>query len=306
MHLSRILTTIFGVLAICLFMSSKALLAQDWDKVTINSESVTGNIYMLTGRGGNIGVLAGDDGVVMIDDQFAELSDKIRAAVGEISKADIRFLLNTHLHGDHTGGNENFANSGVAIVAHENVRERMSKEEFNRFSGRKRPAAPKAALPIVTFTQDVTFHLNGEEVYVFHLHNAHTDGDAVVHFRNGNVIHTGDIFFVGKFPYIDLSVNGSVNGLIKAVNHILALCDEETKIIPGHGPLTNMAALSEYRNMLVTVRDRIAPLVEAGKSLDEVKAAAPSAEYDEGWGGGFINPDRFVTTVYNSLLSEKE
>jgi glyoxylase-like metal-dependent hydrolase (beta-lactamase superfamily II) len=254
---------------------------------------------MLEGRGGNIGVSAGEDGVVLIDDQFAPLTDKIRAAVKSIADQPIRFVLNTHWHGDHTGGNESLGGAGAVIVAHDNVRKQMSVEHLRQ--GRTIPAATEGALPVVTFTQSVTFHLNGEEIHAIHVPTAHTDGDSMVHFPKANVLHMGDVFFNGMYPFIDTSTGGSVDGVIAAVGVALKIVDGETKIIAGHGPLSDRAELLTYRDVLTKIRDAVAPLVEAGKSLEEVQAAKPTAEFDEVWGGGFINPETFVGIVYQSL-----
>jgi glyoxylase-like metal-dependent hydrolase (beta-lactamase superfamily II) len=256
---------------------------------------------MLAGEGGNIGVSAGDDGVFLIDDEYAPLTDKIRAAVATISPRPIRFLLNTHWHGDHTGGNENLGQAGVVIVAHENVRRRMSSEQFIEAFGAKVPPAPAKALPVVTFTDEVTFHLNGDDLRSFHVPPAHTDGDTVIHFQKANVIHGGDLVFAGAYPFIDLSSGGSLEGVIGAIERILALCDDKTRIIPGHGPVIDKAALRKYHDVLVLARDRVGALVKQGKTLDEVKAAKPMADHDAAWGAGFVKPDFFLEIAYKSL-----
>jgi glyoxylase-like metal-dependent hydrolase (beta-lactamase superfamily II) len=275
--------------------------AQEFDDVAIETVAVGDGVWMLEGRGGNLGVSAGDDGVLLIDDQYAPLTAKIRAAVGQISDEPIRFVLNTHWHGDHTGGNENLGQAGALIVAHENVRARMSIEQFMEVFDRTVPASPGEALPVVTFTDTVTFHVNGEEIRAFHVSSAHTDGDSIIHFPGANVLHAGDVFFNGTYPFIDVGSGGSVDGLIAAVERALALADGETKIIPGHGPLSGRKELATYRDMLVAIRDRIAPMVEASRSLEEIQAAEPTASFDGEWGGGWIEPDRFVSFVYDSL-----
>jgi glyoxylase-like metal-dependent hydrolase (beta-lactamase superfamily II) len=218
-----------------------------------------------------------------------------------LSDKPVRFVLNTHWHGDHTGGNENLAKAGVLIVAHDRVRARLSTEQFMEAFNRKVPPLPREALPVITFNDSVTFHLNNEEIRIFHVPPAHTDGDSIVHFPGANVVHMGDTFFNGLYPFIDVSAGGSINGLIDAVEGVMKKIDEETKVIPGHGPLSNKKELSAFRDMLKGVRDKIAPMVDAGKSLQEVIETRPTAEFDEAWGKGFLKPEQFVGIVYESL-----
>jgi len=275
--------------------------AQDFDSVQIETRKVAPGIYMLEGRGGNIGVSVGEDGILLIDDQYAPLTDKIRAALATISDKPVRFVLNTHWHGDHTGGNENFGKLGSLVVAHENVRQRMSVEQFMKAIDQRVPPSPEGALPVVTFTEAVTFHLNDEEIHAFHVAAAHTDGDAMVEFRKANVLHMGDVFWSAGYPFIDVSSGGSVDGMITAVESTLERIDAETRVIAGHGPLAGRADVVAYRDMLRGIRDRVAALIAEGKALDEILAAKPSAAYDERWGGWFVKPDRMVTSVYDSL-----
>lgn len=280
--------------------------AQDrFAEVEVSSQQVADGVYMLQGAGGNIAVLVGTDGTFMVDDQYAPLTDRIRAAVREITDRPVDFVVNTHWHGDHTGGNENFGEAGALVVAHENVRERMSTDQFMQELDRTVPASPETALPVITFTDATTFHWNGDEVHVQHLAPAHTDGDAMVHFRKANVIHTGDIFFNGSYPFIDLSSGGSVEGMVAAMDRVLELADDETKIIPGHGALSNRAGLKRQRDLLVELRDRIQALVDKGLSREAVIAAKPTREYDAEYGQFFMKPDIWTGIVYDSLTRQQ-
>jgi cyclase len=301
METNRITATFISLLLCSL---PGALPAQDEDPfrdVVIETVPVADGIWMLVGQGGNIGVSAGEDGVFLIDDQFAPLTGRIKAAIAQFSDRPVRFVINTHWHFDHTGGNENLGKAGAVIVAHDNVYERMSRENFIEFFNRVVPAAPKDALPVITFNDTVTFRLNGEEIRVVHLGRAHTDGDSVVLFRSANVIHTGDIWFHGLYPFIDVASHGSIDGLIAAVERILALADAETRIIPGHGPLGDRAGLDAYAQMLRAARDRVGALMRQGRSLDEIRQARPLADYDETLGKGFIAPEQFLEIVHASL-----
>ena len=292
-----------AALAAC--ASLPALAQQDFSKVEIKTEKLAEGVFMLTGSGGNIGVSAGADGVFMIDSQYAPLSEKIKAAVAMVSDKPVRFVLNTHWHGDHVGGNENLGKTGAVIVAQDNVRKRMSTEQFIKAFDSKVPPSPAAALPLVTFVDSISFHVNGDDVDAFHVPPAHTDGDAIVYFRKANVLHMGDTFFNGMYPFVDLSTGGSIAGMIGACDRGLTMGDPSTKVIPGHGPSGNKADLKAFRNMLASSRDAVAPLVKAGKTLDEVKAAKPTAALDEKWGKGFLKPDVWVSIVYADLSGTK-
>ncbi len=274
---------------------------QDFSKVQIKAEKLSATTYMLTGAGGNLGLSVGPDAVFLVDDQFAPLAGRIKAAIGKLSRKPVRFVINTHWHFDHTGGNESLGKAGALIVAHENVRKRMSTEQFIEFLDMKIKVEPRVALPVVTFTRDVTFHLNGDEIHVYHAPNAHTDGDAIVHFKTSDVVHLGDIFFNQLYPFIDSSSGGTIDGVINAVDRALEIAGEKTKIIPGHGPLAGRADLKAYRDMLVTVTGRIRDAMRAGGKLEEVVASKPTAEFDALWGKGFLPPQRFVEMIWKNL-----
>lgn len=288
-------------MVLVLLLAAQGAAAQSMDEVEIRRVGVAPGIDMLMGRGGNIGVSSGSDGLLLIDDQFAPLGPKIRAALAKIAPGEVRFVLNTHWHGDHTGGNEGFGRTGSVIVAHDNVRVRMSTEQFSEAFDRRTPPSPAAALPVLTFDDQVSFHWNGDTIRARHLPAAHTDGDAIVYFEKANVLHAGDVFFNGSYPFVDLSSGGSFDGLLAAVDAALELSDGRTRIIPGHGTLASRADLARYRAVLGAARDRVAKLIAEGRSADQVVEARPLAEYDAEWGSGFIDPQAFLRTVYASL-----
>ena len=294
------LSTLIPLLAFFLTLPITAYAQQNFDNVQIEATQVADNIYMLMGAGGNIGVIVGEDGTFIIDDQFAPLTEKIKAKISELTDKPVKFVINTHWHGDHTGGNENFGKAGALIVAHDNVRERMSAKQLEEAVAN---ADAGAALPVVTFAEDVSFHINGETIHAFHVEDAHTDGDAIIHFKNANVFHLGDTFFSGRFPYIDLDSGGSIDGMISSANKVLSLTNDDSKIIPGHGPLSTPADLKTYRDMMMKIRAKVMIMVREEKSLEEIMATNPTEGYD-GWGTGFINNERFITILYNDLSDE--
>jgi cyclase len=293
------LKTICG-LALLIAASSLAA-QQDFSDVEVVATPIRGGLFLVTGRGGNIVASTGGDGTFLVDDQYAPLTGRIQAALDEVTDKPVRFVINTHWHGDHVGGNENFAQAGAVIVAHENVRRRMSSEQFMAAFSRSVPAAPAGALPVVTFAEGVSLHLNDDEVRVIHVAHAHTDGDALVHFQRANVLHMGDIYFNGLYPFIDLDSGGGIHGMIAGVERGLELADAQTIVVPGHGPLSDRAELAAYGAMLAGVRDRIAALKAEGKTLQEVFAEKPTAQFDERLGQGFISPERLVGFIYESL-----
>ena len=292
-------------LALLLGSSAQAQNPPDASQVTVKVVPVAPGVYMLEGMGGNIGLSVGKDDAFIIDDQYAPMTAKIKAAVATVTPKPVRFVVNTHWHGDHTGGNEAMAGSGAIIFAHENVRRRMSSEQFLAAFNSKVPASPTAALPVVTFSDTISFYINDDTLRTFHVRNAHTDGDAIVIFRKANVVHMGDTFFNGFYPFIDVSTGGSLPGMIAAANQTLAMTNAGTRFIPGHGPLATRADLVRYRDMLVTVRQRVGRLVAQRRTLKQVLDAKPLADVAAQWGNGFLKPEQFLTIVYGSLTASR-
>ncbi len=276
--------------------------AQDVSEARIEIEKVTDNLYVLTDPGnGNVGVCVGEDTVLLIDTKSAELTEKMMEAISELSDKPVRFVLNTHWHPDHTGGNENLADSGALIIAHENVLKRVSTEQNMEFFDTKVPPAPDKALPVITFSRDITFHLNGDKLYMFHVRNGHSDGDAIIYFHKANVIHMGDLYFEGLYPYIGVSSGGSVDGMIEVIKHVLSMIDDETIVIGGHGPLSTKSGLRDFVDMLADLRDDISRQIRGGKTLEEILESRPSRKYDAVWGQGFLSPDQFVRLLVMDL-----
>ena len=283
------------LLASAALIASGPVVAQDLSKVEIKTEQVAPGVAVLFGAGGNIGVSYGEDGTILIDDQFAPLTEKIQTAVSTLGAQPVKFLVNTHWHYDHTGGNENLGKAGAVIMAHDNVRVRMAAGQ-----GDQKPSA-KVALPVVTYADGLKLHLNGEEVRVVHMPAGHTDGDSIVHWTKSNIIHMGDLFFLRmSFPFVDASSGGNVRGVIAAADKVLAMADAQTKIIPGHGAVATKADLKQYRDMVAEIVAKVETSAKAGKTLEQIKAERPA----DGYGvkaDGFITADRFVETVYNMV-----
>jgi len=273
-------------LATVLFLFSSAVNAQrDYSDVEIQAHHVAGTYYYLEGAGGNIGLSVGEDGVVMIDDQFAPLTDKIVAAIGALSDGEILFLINTHVHGDHTGGNENLGKMGVLILARDEVRVRLAEQ------------SPDDALPVLTFNGSITIHANGEEIYVFPVPPAHTDGDSYIYFKGSDVLHAGDVFRTVAFPVIDLANGGTLDGTIEGLGLAIGLAGPNTKIVPGHGAVSTREDVMEFRDMVIDVKNRVTSMVARGMTYDQVAAANPTAPYNAKWG----DPERFLRAVYTEL-----
>jgi glyoxylase-like metal-dependent hydrolase (beta-lactamase superfamily II) len=270
---------------------------QDFSKVEVKVVPVSGNIYMLQGAGGNIGVSAGSDGVLLVDDEYAPLAEKIRAALKSINPGKLKFVLNTHFHGDHTGSNPVFGPEAT-IVAQDNVRKRL--ESGSVVMGNKTEPMVAAGLPAITFAETVSVHFNGEEIRAIHFPNGHTDGDSVIFFTQSNVVHMGDDFFNGFYPFVDLESGGSVQGMTAGVAKVLAQIPANAKVIPGHGPLSDVEGLKRFHRMLVETAAVVQKQIKAGKKLDQIQAAGLPDEWKE-WGKGFINTKTWIETVYNSL-----
>lgn len=291
------LKPLFSMFALS-FLSSLALAqGQDFSKIEMKATKVSGNIYMLEGSGGNIGVSVGPDGILIVDDQYAPLADKIKAALKNLGDGKLKFVINTHWHGDHTGSNAIFGMDST-IIAHSNVRKRLN--STNTVMGQTSQPAPKPALPMITFDESLSVHFNGEEIKAIHYPNGHTDGDGVIYFTGANVVHMGDDFVTYGFPFVDLNSGGSVEGMIKNVANVIAKLPADVKIIPGHGPLSTIEDLKRFHQMLVETSDIVRKQMQAGKSVDEIKAAGLPAKYDD-WSKGFINGPVWVETIFKSL-----
>ena len=296
------IATLGSILGLLLLASGQTEAQTDYSKVEMKTTDLGHRTYMIEGMGGNITAAVGDDGVILVDGQFAPLHDKIQAAVAAVSKEPIRYLVNTHYHGDHTGGNEGFAKDGAVVTAHENVAKRLSAGTTNGLTGAKTPPAPQAAIPTRTYTTDLTLSIQGRKADLKHPVNAHTDGDTYVYFADANVLATGDIVSLGtRYPNIDFANGGTIDGMIAATDIYLNLANDGTKIVPGHGPLINKAGLATYRDMLMTARDRVAKLKADGKSVDEAVAAKPLADIGARIGANEEQNANFVRVIYRSL-----
>jgi cyclase len=269
-------------------------------EMDIKTVRLADGLYILEGAGGNVAVFVWDDGVLLVDDKLAPASPQIRAAVAAITPSPIRFVVNTHWHRDHSGGNESLATEGAVIVAHENVRKRMSVDSFIAVFGLTTPASPPKALPVVTFTRDVTLHLGGEEISVTHIAPAHTNGDSFVRFTKANVLHLGDCFLNGSFPVVDASSGGTFPGTVAAIDTALGMLDARTRIIPGHGAVAGEKDLREWREMLVTIAERVKNSVAAGKNLPQVKAERPAKEWEERYTDSFVTSDHPIEEAYKA------
>jgi cyclase len=289
----RLLTT--GLLALPGLLCAQT----DFDSIQVTATDVVPGIYSLQGNGGNIGLSVGEDGVFIIDDQFAPLTEKIKAKISDYSNAPVKFVINSHFHFDHSDGNQNFGRGGAIIIAHENSRIRMSEDQVISILDQDQFAYDEVGLPRITFTEDMSLHFNGQTVNLHHFGSGHTDTDAVIHFVEANVIHTGDVFVRYGLPFIDVPNGGNLNGMIRAMHGIIALADDNTRIIPGHGDVGTRADMIAYVEMLETIRDRVFEGIRAGMSLAEITATEPTRGYP---GGGFVNNENFTKIAYDSFF----
>ncbi|HEU5460763.1 MAG TPA: MBL fold metallo-hydrolase [Nitrososphaeraceae archaeon] len=276
-----------------------------FENVIINTTKLTDSIYMLKGSGGNIIVSAGQDGVFMVDDQFAPLTEKIKETISKITDQPIKFVINTHLHPDHVGGNENLGELGAIIISHDNVRKRLSTEQFQEFFNRTVPPVSEKGLPIITFSDNMTIFQNGDEIKIIHVDNGHTDGDSIVYFTKNNVIHVGDDFNDKSYPFIDISSGGSIDGLISSLQTISLIIDDETKVVSGHSEISNKTKVNDFTNMLKDVREKVSQMIEDGKSLEEIIASQPTSKYDKiYYDHTRFQPKDLITFIYQSLTKK--
>jgi glyoxylase-like metal-dependent hydrolase (beta-lactamase superfamily II) len=297
----------WAVVSVILLMAASAFAQQDFSKVEIKVTKVSGNIYMLEGAGGNIAASIGEDGIVIVDDQFAPLAEKIQAALKGVTDKPVRFIINTHYHGDHTGGNEPFSNAGSTVIAQDNVRKRLESGGTAGNGGSikmENKPAPKAALPIITFENDVTVHLNGEDIRALHFPAGHTDGDAIIFFPKNNVVHMGDDFVRYGFPFIDVASGGSVQGMISAMEKATAMLPADVKVIPGHGALSNLDDVRAFVKMLKETSAVVQKAVDRHQTLEQMKAAKILEPWQK-FSGDFVKTDAFIETLYNSLTGQK-
>ncbi|MCI0487777.1 MAG: MBL fold metallo-hydrolase [Blastocatellia bacterium] len=282
---------------VCAAVVGRAYAQQDFSQVQMKSTHVAGNVYMLEGAGGNIGVSVGPDGILIVDDQFAPLADKIRASLKKLGEGKLKFVLNTHWHNDHTGGNEEFGPE-APIIAHDNVRKRLATEQ--KVFGRVFPPSPKEALPVITFDHSLAVHFNGEEIRAMHYPHGHTDGDSIIFFTGSNVVHMGDDFFSGMFPFVDLDSGGDVEGLTKNIEDVIKKLPAGVKIIPGHGPVSTIDDLKLYHRMLVETTGVVRKRMSEGKTLNQIKAEGLPDAW-KSWGNGFIKTDQWIELIHRSL-----
>jgi glyoxylase-like metal-dependent hydrolase (beta-lactamase superfamily II) len=277
----------------------------DWDHLKVEVRPLAPNVYFLHGSGGNTVALVGPDGTLLVDTEFSQVAPKLRAALVGLGAGPTRYVISTHFHGDHTGGNAFFRREGAVLIAQTQCRARLLESEYSAYWGHSSPATPVADAPTLTFENSLVLHIDGEEVTASHLQPAHTDGDTVVYFKKANVVHLGDIYINGLYPYVDVGSKGTIDGYFPVIDDVLARTNSKTLVIPGHGPVASHSELQAYRDMLWTVRNRVAALVAEGKSLEEIIAARPSREFDESWASDRVGPDGFAVMIYQSLTGRR-
>lgn len=290
-----------SIFFLTILLATASAFSAEETKVEFSTFQLSDTIYMLQGRGGNVGISSGEDGLYIIDDQVKPVTSQLLHAIRKISNKPIRFVINTHYHADHTGGNEMIGKSGSLIIAHDNTYKRMTTEQVSIFMQNTTPPYTKDALPVVTFNDEMSLHFNGETATLYHVAHGHTDGDSIIHFPASNVIHMGDMYFNTLYPYVDLDAGGSIQGMVHAADLALSLADDSTRIIPGHGPLAITEDLRAYRDYLIKASANVQALIDEHKNLQEIIAAEPSAEWDADLGKAWITPAQFVTFIYNSL-----
>jgi cyclase len=293
------------LVAVTLLSFAAGARAQQPPPEKLETQKLADGLSLISGAGGNVALMVGPSGVLLVDDKIAPATPELQKAIAAVTPKPVRFVFNTHWHGDHTGGNAMLGGAGAVIVAHDNVLRRLSSKQFVAMMKKEVPPAPAAALPVITFADSIAFHLNGDDIEIVHVDPAHTDGDSFVFFKKANVLHMGDTYFSAGYPFIDLSSGGSVDGYVKAADRALAMTQPSTKIVPGHGPVADRDKLRAFRDMIATIRDRVKKLAAAGKTLAEVQAAKPSAEYDATWGKAFISGPQFVETIYKEVSKKR-
>jgi len=277
----------------------------DWQNLKIDVRQLAPRVYLLHGSGGNTLASIGPDGTLLVDSEFAQVAPKLKDALAKLHAGQVKYVISSHYHGDHTGANAAFHDDGAIIVGQENCRQRMTESRYSGMTGKTTPPAPLASLPTLTYDRRLTLYINGEEVEATYLQPAHTDGDSIVYFRHANVVHMGDVFVNNLYPYIDLGANGTIDGYFPVIDRVLARIDDKTQVVPGHGPLASRKDLKAYRDMLQTVRDRVAAQVSAGKTLEEILASHPTQEFDSQYATDRVDGNKFVVMVYQSLTGKR-
>ena len=298
-----------AALASCAMQAQKPRIADgfstDWEHLTIDVKQLAPNVYLLHGSGGNTLALVGSDGTLLVDSEFAQVAPKLKVALAKLNAGNVRYVISSHYHGDHTGANAAFHADGAAIIGQDNCRLRMTESHYSAMSGTTSPPAPAASVPTITYEKKLTIYLDGEEVEAAHKQPAHTDGDTIVYFHHANVVHLGDVFVNNLYPYIDLDANGTVDGYVPVIDEVLARIDDKTQVIPGHGPIATKQELKAYRDMIQTVRDRVAAGLAKNESLDAILAARPTREFDAQYATDRVDGDAFTTMVYESLTGKR-